>query len=167
MTATEMKPWAEIPEGRERDAAVAIHIMGGTGPTFTVYEWADRKKRERPRLALSEAPKREIWSDYGSFVNEAGEKLDRGVCTRFPHYSDNVMCDYSVLEFVRREWGDDCSPNYSEALWDAFRWQLFGETRRNRRCKNPHIDHIADYVVGDWSMCAYEAKRLAQGEGKR
>ena len=164
MTATEMKPWAEIPEGRERDAAVAIHIMGGTGPTFTVYEWADRKKRERPRLAVSGSPKREFWSDYGSFVNEAGEKLDRGVCTRFPHYSDNVMCDYSVLEFVRREWGANRLSKVRdllEKMWASRHWDNEVETNLYHVPAGP-----LNYVVGDWSMCTYEAKRLAQEEGE-
>lgn len=146
-----LKPWEEMTE-RERDAAVAREVMGATvmhglnpfdgwSDLFEVNPIPYDKRLVGPRCP-------EIWAQK----TEDGWDL-------VPRYSTDPAADYEVLRHVRDTWGNDCSEGWSEEKWDAFRWKMFENMRRNRRISNRNIDHIADYEPGDYAWAALEALR--------
>lgn len=64
--------------GRELDCAVC-EAFGATG-RMIVYEWYDRKQRKFPRAVFAQDwNNRLLDSSYTTFVNEAGEKVERGI----------------------------------------------------------------------------------------
>lgn len=158
---TDLPAWSEIASDRERDALVAIHVMGGKGPVFTVYAWHDRKARQHPVLSLHDEAPGEMWRDFSTFVDADGNKLGRdGVYANFPRYTTDIAADYSVLEHVRKTW----TPRQLRDLWynlaDAMQPRL---TRGLNEREWPIF-----YQPGDYSMAAYLTIRATkQGEPAR
>lgn len=119
MTSTALKPWAEL-EGRERDAATYRLMYPG-------------------RVLEELAGEGDFWARVecsGTYAHVA-----------VPHYTTNAADDYSVLEFVRKEWPKEMQWEFGAQLCDAV--------------LSPEL-----YTVGSYSAAAYEALRLSQ-EGER
>lgn len=157
MTATEMKPWAELEEPEERDAAVARHVFG-----MEVMYGINLFDSWRNPLDIDPVPYEERLAGRG---NEAWFCREKSMWLYVSAYTRDAQADYSVLEFVRREWGANRLSKVRdllEKLWASRHWDNEVETNLYHVPAGP-----LNYVVGDWSWAAYEAKRLAQGEGKR
>lgn len=89
--------------GRELDAEVAEKVFGAPA-TVTLYAWADRKKREHPRLRVPDFPdafKLKFGIDCGSYVREDGTKFT-GCCRTIPHYSTDIAAAWEVVEKLHK-----------------------------------------------------------------
>ena len=109
-----MKPWSEIPEGRERDAAVAIHVLGWEpqgiddsfdtwrrAPHFTTSADDDYRVLEHVRREWD----REVKWQFGALLHKRLEGRWRN-----PHPADECF----MVAFY--EPGD-----YSAAAYEALR----------------------------------------------
>lgn len=87
--------------GRELDALIVERVFGLTGRT-TVYAWNDRKARKYPAIGFPcDLPygSRYARRDYGTFVNEAGEKMRGAVVFPAP-FSTDIAAAWQVVEKV-------------------------------------------------------------------
>lgn len=88
---------SDLTAGRELDALVAEKVMGVVGRQI-VYAWVDRKSRQAPLVAFAYAGfSTGLESSFASYVNEAGEKLDRGI-TFARLYSTDIASAWLVVE---------------------------------------------------------------------
>ena len=147
MTATAMKPWSEIPEGRERDAAVAEFVFGHALERKYAYFveggwWVDGDKHEPG------------WNTLQSVYRDE----DCSLWTVVPDFTTEANDDYRVLEHVRETWKPECYHHMGVLLSGIWERRITSEG-------GPWIRLSLCYVVGDYSAAAYEALRLSGATG--
>lgn len=83
------------------DAKIATALFDA-GEAFTVYEWSDRAKRQYPRLAFAyrSVYNHTLATSFATYVNEAGEKLERGLLFALP-FSSDIAAAMQVVEAMR------------------------------------------------------------------
>ena len=146
-----MKPWNEIPEGRERDAGVAELVMGwrlGLLERYVDAEHDDYRYRHPVSGKSFSGSTYSIAHITGYPVRDDGKTI--------PHFTTDPSADYSVLEFVRREWDEPQLIDFCAQLESLCYWQWSSSQGRGTS--------RLYYMPGFYSAAAYEAKRLAQGD---
>lgn len=141
-----MKPWSEIPEGRERDAAVAEFVMR--------YQWVDvPKDYDGLNSGRTLAPPHHCpdyqWPPKGKIAE-----------TFFvPPYTTDVKCEQSVLACVRNTFNQTQLDDFCVLLGRS----LLDEKHPFRLPSGMTLEWaLVNFRVGMISAAAYEALRASQ-----